>query len=132
MGTYHGLLSLNPKERFRDSSHLECKVKSCEMFSLEETLQTACSKKSIPNATVHAADRKGEDLKAISPRPLLRKSVDDKPCRTSQICGYIWPALPQDGRALERRRGILDRVMHEAYDQYRGPAMRGAWPGGVR
>ncbi|KAG7004437.1 hypothetical protein G7Y79_00025g057230 [Physcia stellaris] len=29
------------------------------MFTLEETLQTACTKRSIPNAIVHATDRKG-------------------------------------------------------------------------
>lgn len=48
------------------------------MFSLEETLEIACSKRSIPNAIVHAADRKGESLDKITPRTLLKKAVDDK------------------------------------------------------
>ena len=48
------------------------------MFSLEETLETACTKRSIPNAIVHAADRKGEDALIATSGAPMEKSIDAK------------------------------------------------------
>lgn len=45
------------------------------MFTFEEICETACAKRSIPNAIVHAADRKGDEnsiLLALPPEGSAR------------------------------------------------------------